>query len=271
MASVAKRMVPPLPRHYTTAAHPRSSILLRHGPEVLPPSIAIRVQTTPNMALVQSRGRCHFGSHPPPPALRKLGAPLSMRTHRSPCCGYYYQCYYSTSTTTNAAATSTTTTSASRPSAELTADDYIQELQDLYDIAKDELEIATESTQASTIYAASDRITLREAFDDLERAYAAYTGTAPAGLSTASKATRAGKPSTGATAEADAGSAGVRLNAETEESAAQTGTDEERRLTNFDPRNIAPEIREEIKRRVGQRVREMRNAVQALEESAREE
>lgn len=44
-----------------------------------------------------------------------------------------------------------------------------------------------------------------------------------------------------------------------------------KRATNFDPGAIQPEMREEVKRRVGQRVREMRNAVEALEESAKEE
>ncbi|WEW61612.1 hypothetical protein PRK78_007103 [Emydomyces testavorans] len=112
------------------------------------------------------------------------------------------------------------------------ADEYIQELQDLYEIAKDELEIATESTEASTNYAASDRAALREAFDDLEHAYAAYTG----GLASPSLV------------EGQRGN-GV----------------EGARSTRFDSDEIPLQIREEIKRRVGQRIRELRNAVQVLE------
>lgn len=62
--------------------------------------------------------------------------------------------------------------------------------------------------------------------------------------------------------------------AEGELSAAELEADAEeedgRTRTNYDPRDVAPAVREEIKKRVGQRVREMRSAVQALEESAQE-
>jgi hypothetical protein len=40
--------------------------------------------------------------------------------------------------------------------------------------------------------------------------------------------------------------------------------------TNFDPANIPPDVRE-ITRRVGQRVRKLRSAVEALEEQTKEE
>ncbi|KMU90837.1 hypothetical protein CIHG_08641 [Coccidioides immitis H538.4] len=118
----------------------------------------------------------------------------------------------------------------------VSADDYIQELQDLYEIAKDELEIATESTDSLTIYAESDRATLREAFDDLAHAYDAYTG-----------ATSSSSPSPKGQSE------GVQ------------------RGTALDSSDIPVDIREEIKRRVGQRIRELRNAVEVLEERSKSE
>jgi hypothetical protein len=39
-------------------------------------------------------------------------------------------------------------------------------------------------------------------------------------------------------------------------------------VPNYDPELIQPEVKEEVKRRVGQRIRELQNAVQALEEAA---
>lgn len=39
--------------------------------------------------------------------------------------------------------------------------------------------------------------------------------------------------------------------------------------TNFDPAAIPAEVRDEVKRRVGQRVRELQNAVEVLEERAK--
>lgn len=38
--------------------------------------------------------------------------------------------------------------------------------------------------------------------------------------------------------------------------------------TNFDPKAVEQEVREEVKKRVAQRVRELRNAVELLEERA---
>lgn len=40
--------------------------------------------------------------------------------------------------------------------------------------------------------------------------------------------------------------------------------------TTYDPADIAPEVREEVRKRVGQRVRELDNAVQLLEERAQQ-
>ncbi|KAK2752786.1 hypothetical protein FQN55_005918 [Onygenales sp. PD_40] len=162
---------------------------------------------------------------------------------------------------------------------QLTADDYIQELQDLYEIAKDELEIAAESTAANTIYAVSDRITLREAFDDLDHAYAAYTGTKPHPAAVG----RQQPPDSKGTEDPNAaGSWGLGMNTNNnskEEEGGGVGESERydegamgegKRSVNFDPEMVPGAVREEIKRRVGQRVRELRGAVEALEESAGE-
>lgn len=40
--------------------------------------------------------------------------------------------------------------------------------------------------------------------------------------------------------------------------------------TTYDPADIKPEVREEVRKRVGQRVRELENAVMVLEEKAQE-
>ncbi|KAG5294829.1 3-oxoacyl-(Acyl-carrier-protein) reductase [Histoplasma ohiense] len=134
------------------------------------------------------------------------------------------------------------------------ADDYIQELQDLYEIVKDELEIAAESTAAATIYAVSDRISLREAFDDLDHAYSAYTGTTPhpSRLERPANARLAGKED-GAKVFGEGGEGdGERPNGSS---------------MNFNPAEVPDEVREEIKKRIGQRIRELRNAVEQLEEN----
>ncbi|KAF9887510.1 hypothetical protein FE257_010088 [Aspergillus nanangensis] len=115
-------------------------------------------------------------------------------------------------------------------------DEIVEELQDLYETAKDEFEIATESTDGSTIYAASDRESARDALDQLLTVYSLYTTDI---ASTAS----ANDP------EPDDQSQVVE--------------------TAFDPAAIPTEVREEVKRRVGQRVRELRNAIEVLEERAK--
>ncbi|EEQ33417.1 hypothetical protein McanMca71_001405 [Microsporum canis] len=122
-----------------------------------------------------------------------------------------------------------------------TVDNYIQEIEDLYAIAKDELEIAAESTAEATIYAASDRISMREAFDDLKHTYGAYADNNPPPQDI--------EPKDGA-----------------------NGVDvAEERSTAYDSTDIPDDIRAEIKRRVGHRIREIENAVNSLEESARHE
>ncbi|EEH21075.1 hypothetical protein PABG_03306 [Paracoccidioides brasiliensis Pb03] len=144
------------------------------------------------------------------------------------------------------------------------ADDYIQEIEDLYEIAKDELEIAAESAAACTIYAVSDRISLREAFDDLDCVYAAYTGSKPhpSDLEQWSVSPPQTRDPDVPTNDGSTGDKGQR-----EEEA---GTEAKKRGTKFNPDEVPEEIREEIKRRVGQRMGELRNAVQLLEESVRE-
>ena len=104
---------------------------------------------------------------------------------------------------------------------------------------------------------------MREAFDDLDRAYAAYTGAPPPSSSTPG-AVQLGTADTTANAATDGSSVAARSDADGESEPAK-------RSTNFDPADISPDVKEEIKRRVGQRVREMKQAVEALEESAKEE
>ncbi|OAX79509.1 hypothetical protein ACJ72_06171 [Emergomyces africanus] len=142
------------------------------------------------------------------------------------------------------------------------ADDYIQELQDLMR----HLEIAAESTAAATIYAVSDRISLREAFDDLERAYAAYTGTKPQPSHLERPPPSSSPERQDWEASSDVGGA-----METEgEEANQGGEGEGRSSMAFNPEEVPDVVREEIKRRVGQRIRELRHAVEQLEETVRE-
>lgn len=128
----------------------------------------------------------------------------------------------------------------------VTADKLIEELQDLYEIAKDEFEIATDSTDGSTIYAASDRESARDALNQLVTVYELYTG---------AKVAR-----THADGDGDAAAAA--------EKGAEAAAVVE---TNFDPAVVNDEVRGEVKRRVGQRVRELKNAVEILEERAHDE
>jgi uncharacterized protein YjbJ (UPF0337 family) len=128
-----------------------------------------------------------------------------------------------------------------------TADNLIEELQDLYEIAKDEFEIATDSTDGSTIYAASDRESARDALNQLVTVYELYTG---------AKVAKTHADGDGGAATAAAG-----------ENGAEAGVVE----TNFDPAGVSEEVRGEVRRRVGQRVRELKNAVEILEERAHDE
>ncbi|KAJ5489348.1 hypothetical protein N7539_004238 [Penicillium diatomitis] len=128
-----------------------------------------------------------------------------------------------------------------------TADLLIEELQDLYETAKDEFEIATESTDGSTIYAPSDRESARDALNQLCAVYHLYTARPGEDVDS-------GVRNTGSELEGDAGSIG---DAVVE--------------TNFNPEDVSSEVRDEVRKRVGQRVRELRNAVELLEERAHAE
>ncbi|GKZ35442.1 hypothetical protein AbraIFM66950_006072 [Aspergillus brasiliensis] len=130
--------------------------------------------------------------------------------------------YIPTLTTTKAY-----TTSSSKP----IADQIIDELQELYEVAKDEFEIATESTDSATIYAASDRESARDALNELIAVYTVYTRD----MSFVSHAPQQG----------------------------QVNVD-----TGLDPGTIEDEVREQVRRRVGTRVREIVGAVESLEERA---
>ncbi|KAL4868352.1 hypothetical protein BDV12DRAFT_209302 [Aspergillus spectabilis] len=130
------------------------------------------------------------------------------------------------------------------------ADLIVEELQELYETTTDELEIATESTDQGTIYAASDRESARDALNTLLAAYALYTST-PASISSSSP---------GLAGENQGGSENIQGGVGGVES-------EGGRLVELaiDPADVEEGVREEVKRRVGQRVREVRSAVEGLE------
>ncbi|EHA17858.1 hypothetical protein CBS63078_4456 [Aspergillus niger] len=110
------------------------------------------------------------------------------------------------------------------------ADQIIDELQELYEVAKDEFEIATESTDSATIYAASDRESARDALNELIAVYTVYTRD----MSFVSHSPQG-----------------------------QVDVD-----TGLDPGSIGDEVREQVRKRVGTRVREIVGAVENLEERA---
>ncbi|PYH46202.1 uncharacterized protein BP01DRAFT_391043 [Aspergillus saccharolyticus JOP 1030-1] len=142
-------------------------------------------------------------------------------------------------------ATYTTSTSSISPSGKSTSDVIVEELQDLYETAKDEFEIATESTDNATIYAASDRASARDALNELLAVYTLYTRDV-------SLLDAAGRSGVEKLLGAEAG----------EEITIDTG---------LNPQGIEEEARAEVKRRVGQRVRELKGAIEALEERGNEE
>ncbi|KAJ5684652.1 uncharacterized protein N7477_000997 [Penicillium maclennaniae] len=61
------------------------------------------------------------------------------------------------------------------PSGKATGDLLVEELQDLYEAATDEFEIATDSTDSATIYAASDRESARDALNQFIAVYHLYS------------------------------------------------------------------------------------------------
>lgn len=122
------------------------------------------------------------------------------------------------------------------------ADLLVEELQELYEVAKDEFEIATESTDTSTIYAASDRESARDALNQLSSVYGLYTA-------------RPGE---------------VQSENQKDEGEGEGEGDGAIIETNYDPAEIPQGVKDEVRRRVGQRIRELRSAVEALEERALE-
>ncbi|RVX68542.1 hypothetical protein B0A52_07966 [Exophiala mesophila] len=92
-----------------------------------------------------------------------------------------------------------------------TADEVMEDLNELYATAKDEFEIAAEETEKKTVYAADDREAAQEALKSLQEGF--------------SKAIR----------------------------------------------ESAPEVAKEVQTRVGPRIRELENAVKAMEEMAMED
>ncbi|KAL1966535.1 hypothetical protein VTN77DRAFT_4457 [Rasamsonia byssochlamydoides] len=161
------------------------------------------------------------------------------------------------------------------------ADLLVEELQELYDAAKDEFEIATDSTNAATIYAASDRESARDALNHLTRVYTLYTE-----MTTSSAPDTPAKVFEGETAPVPMepvlqnpqdriaeGRTDPLLSGDPAAGPPMQGEAEgmDRIAPNYDPEDIQPEVREEVKRRVGQRIRELQNAVAALEERARAE
>jgi hypothetical protein len=127
------------------------------------------------------------------------------------------------------------------------ADLLIEELQELYEIAKDEFEIATESTDTGTIYAASDRESARDALNQLSAVYHLYT---------ARPGEVENEKENGVGAEAGAG---------------EDDGDGPIIETNYNPAEVPRGVKDEVRRRVGQRVRELKNAVELLEERAHAE
>ncbi|OQE37700.1 hypothetical protein PENCOP_c009G00601 [Penicillium coprophilum] len=123
------------------------------------------------------------------------------------------------------------------------ADLLVEELQELYEVAKDEFEIATESTDSSTIYAASDRESARDALNQLSTVYALYTA-------------RPGE-----------------VENETDESlvAGEEAGESAIVETQYNPAEVPQGVKDEVRRRVGHRIRELRNAVEALEQRATED
>lgn len=122
------------------------------------------------------------------------------------------------------------------------ADNLVTELQDLYEVAKDEFEIATESTDGVTLYAASDRESARDALNQLLAVYRLYTSD------------QKEKPHSVVTeGQAEAEGAGEGRIVEMK----------------YDPAQIEQRVRDEVRKRVGQRVRELENAVEVLEEKGK--
>ncbi|CAI7656974.1 unnamed protein product [Penicillium palitans] len=121
-----------------------------------------------------------------------------------------------------------------------TADNLIEELQGLYVTAKDLSVTAADSTKEETIYAVSDRESLRDALNQLVTVYELYsTGEISAERSGGDGATKVGTP-------------GPIVR------------------PNFDAGSIPDTVMGDVRERFGQKVLELRNAIELLEERARD-
>ncbi|KAJ5482217.1 hypothetical protein N7475_001029 [Penicillium sp. IBT 31633x] len=171
---------------------------------------------------------------------RTLSSLTSSNKPRSTSTGYQLS-FYPRFSSSRSPARSFTDLKGSTGKAE--ADLLVEELQELYEVAKDEFEIATESTDTSTIYAASDRESARDALDQLTTVYGLYTA-------------RPGQ-------------------VENEPAGSSSGVEETKDVpiieTNYDPADIQQSVKDEVRRRVGQRIRELKNAVELLEQRATED
>lgn len=136
------------------------------------------------------------------------------------------------------------------------ADLLVEELQELYEVATDEFEIATDSTDAATIYAASDRESARDALNQLCAVYDMYSSApSPSFSSSSSSSSSAVNPHTVVT--------------EGQAEAEGSGEGPPFVETNYDPAQVSQGVRDEVRKRVGQRVRELKNAVEVLQEKAK--
>lgn len=124
----------------------------------------------------------------------------------------------------------------SAPPTPPTSDNLIEELQTLYTIANDLLEIATDSTNKDTVYATSDLESARDALNQLATVYELYTtGENGTEMSGGDGATEAGQPGPSV-------------------------------KTTYDAGNISDTVRVDIRERFGQKVLELRNAIDLIEE-----
>lgn len=135
------------------------------------------------------------------------------------------------------------------------ADSLIEEIQDAYEIAKDEFEIATESTDGGTIYAPSDRDSARDALNELLAIYHLY-------------AARPGEEETGILLRSGESVSGSQLVGG--QSLGENGPTVDA-VTAVKTEDVPQEVKDEVRKRIGQRIREIRNAVELLEERAHDE
>lgn len=143
-----------------------------------------------------------------------------------------------------------------------TANALIEEIQDLYEVAKDEFEIATDSTDSATIYAASDRESARDALNELCAVYYLYTVDGGAGAGASTGVVLPGRGPDGMPGEVPGEEIGSGKSLGERGPVIEPG---------FPPEEIGDAVREEVRRRIGQRIRELRNAVEMLEERAHED